>query len=204
MIKILLTAFDPFGGEKINPALEAVKLVNPPDDVELIKLEVPTSFSRSADAVIAAIRENRPSAVLCVGQAGGRKSVTPERVAINLADATICDNDGEMPEDEKILADGPDACFSTLPVKRIAAALTENGISSEISNTAGTFVCNFLMYSVLCFARREFPGMKAGFVHVPFIPEQAAGKSPEPPSMPLESIVRGLEVALKVIADDIE
>lgn len=202
MKKILLTAFEPFGGEKINPALEAVKLVKAPAGVELTKLTVPTSFKRSAECVLAAIGSIEPDVVLCVGQAGGRKAITPERVAINLDDAKICDNDGNMPHDTPIVKDAPAAYFATLPVKKIAAALNETGIAAEVSYSAGTFVCNHLMYSVLHCAAQERPAMQAGFIHVPYIPEQTRGKCPETPSMPLESIARGLEIALEILENE--
>lgn len=196
--EILLTGFTPFGGESINPALEAVKLVSAPSPaVNIIPLEVPTSFGRSEETVISAIKKYRPDVVICVGQAGGRSAVTPERVAINIDDAGIPDNDGVQPVDTPIAADGPAAYFSTLPIKSIVQAIRTAGIPSEISNSAGTYVCNHLMYSVLHYAALNCPEMRAGFIHVPYIPEQTVGK--EAPSMPLEQIAAALEAAITTV-----
>ena len=149
-MKVLLTAFDPFGGESINPAQEAVKLV--PEQigqVDIVKCYVPTVFGKSVETVSEAIQSYLPDAVLCIGQAGGRPLLTLERVAINLDDAPIPDNAGNQPVDRTIFGDGKNAYFSTLPVKAMAAAIREAGIPATISYTAGTFVCNHLMYGVL-------------------------------------------------------
>ena len=200
-MKILLTGFDPFGGESVNPALEAVKLAAAPEGAELIKLEVPTKFGAAIDTVTQAIRQIRPDAVLCIGQAGGRSAMTPERVAINVNDARIPDNGGYQPCDEPIVKDGPDAYFTRLPIKAMTAAMEAEGIPAQVSNTAGTFVCNHLMYGVLHQIRTEFPDMTGGFMHVPFIPEQTADKPAGTPSLPLETIARGIEISLQVIAD---
>lgn len=200
--KILLTGFTPFGGESINPALEAVMRVKTSDSaVEIIPLEVPTVFSRSAETVIAAIEKHRPDAVICVGQAGGRSTVTPERVAINLDDARIPDNEGAQPVDVPIAPEAPAAYFSTLPIKAIVQAIRTSGIPAEISNSAGTYVCNHLMYSVLHYAAQMRPELRIGFIHVPYIPEQTAGK--DAPSLPLEDIVRALEAAVGTVAAEI-
>lgn len=199
-MKILLTAFDPFGGESINPAQEAVKLVKSPDGVELYKLTVPTAFGKAAKAVTDAVERIHPDAVISIGQAGGRVGITPERVAINVDDARIADNEGNMPKNVPIFADGPAAYFSTLPIYELTDALNAEGIASSVSNTAGTFVCNHLMYSVLHCAAQHYPKMRAGFVHVPYLPTQAAGKSENTPSMSLETIVKGIEVILRTVA----
>ena len=198
-MKLLLTAFDPFGGERVNPALEAVRLV--PDEIagwEIAKLEVPTVFGASVDAVAQAIRQEKPDAVLCIGQAGGRCDLTPERVAINISDARIADNAGKQPVDEPIAKDGPAAYFATLPVKAMAAAIREAGLPASVSNTAGTFVCNHLMYGVLHLLAREYPGVRGGFMHVPFAPEQVTNRPA--PSMSLRDIARGIEAAIGAIA----
>ena len=144
MKKILLCAFDPFGGEKINPALEAVKLVRYSGAV-VEKCEVPTVFYKSVKVVEEKIDELHPDAVLMIGQAGGRDKITPERVAINISDAKIADNEGNCPCDEPIVLGAPAAYFSTLPIKEIAEEIAASGIPSAISNSAGTFVCNHLM-----------------------------------------------------------
>lgn len=154
-MKILLTGFDPFGGEEVNPSLEAVKHVTAPSGAELIKLEVPTVFGASIDAVLKAMRQHRPDAVVCVGQAAGRAGITPERVAINIADASLPDNAGNQPCDEPIYPDGDAAYFSTLPVKAMVAAIQAAGLPASLSNTAGTFVCNQLLYGVLYHIKKE-------------------------------------------------
>ena len=198
-MKLLLTGFTPFDGETINPALEAVKRVKPEiAGMEIVKLEVPTVFGESVRLVAEAIEREQPDFVLSVGQAGGRAAVTPERVAINVDDARIPDNAGQQPIDVPIFADGENAYFATLPVKAMAEAIREAGLPSALSNTAGTYVCNHLMYGVLYHLNRHHKDAKAGFIHVPYIPEQTADK-PGVPSMPLEDIVRALEAAITAI-----
>ena len=199
-MKILLTAFDAFGGETINPALKAASLVKAPEGVELVKLEVPTVFGTSVDVVAAAMEREQPDAVVCVGQAGGRSAVTPERVAINLMDAGIADNEGNIPVDLPVVPGGENALFSTLPVKAIVAAIQAADIPAQLSCSAGTFVCNQLLYGVLNLCKEKFPGTLAGFIHVPFLPEQTVDR-PEMPSLPLASIVTALEAALSCVAD---
>ena len=149
-MKILVTGFDPFGGETVNPAYEAVKLL--PDSIagaQIIKLQVPTRFALSSTVLEAAVNEHRPDAVICVGQAGGRSAITPERVAINLADASIPDNAGDQPVDEPIRKDGAPAYFTSLPVKAMVQKMRAAGIPAALSYTAGSFVCNSLMYTLL-------------------------------------------------------
>lgn len=198
-MKILLTAFDPFGGEKINPALEAVKLVKAEDlTAELIKLEVPTVFHKSIKTVQEAMRKHKPDAVLCVGQAGGRFQLTPERVAINLDDARIPDNEGQQPVDEPIFADGADAYFASLPIKAMVESIKAEDLPAAVSNTAGTFVCNHLMYGVLYTIAKEFPQCRGGFIHVPFIPAQVVDKA-NTPCLSLNDIARGLTASLQAI-----
>lgn len=195
-MKLLLTGFDPFGGERINPAWEAVRRVQAPPGVMLLRLQVPTVFGTSVDMVTAAIREQRPDAVLCVGQAAGRAALTPERVAINCMDASLPDNAGRQPMDEPVVPGGPAAYFATLPIKAMAEAIRAAGLPAEISNSAGTFVCNQLLYGVLHFLTQHAPAVGGGFLHVPALPEQAE-RSPRPlPSLPLEDIVLGLEAAI--------
>jgi pyroglutamyl-peptidase I len=199
MKKLLLTAFTPFDGERINPALEAVKLVKDKiGNLEIVKLEVPTVFGKSIDTVREAIERERPDFVLSIGQAGGRAEITPERVAINLNDARIPDNEGNQPIDEPIFPDGENAYFSTLPVKAMVEAIRKEGLPSSLSNSAGTYVCNHLMYGVLYYLDKR-PVIKAGFIHVPYIPEQTKNKK-EMPALELSEIVRGLEAAITAIA----
>lgn len=200
-MKLLLTAFDPFGGEKVNPAQKAVSLVGNVGGIDIVKLTVPTVFRAASRQVIEAIRCEKPVAVLCIGQAGGRAAVTPERVAINLMDARIADNAGNRPADEPIFPSAPDAYFSSLPIKKMVEAIRERGIPAEVSNTAGTFVCNELMYSVLHALKNEFPNTIGGFMHVPFIPEQAASKGANVPSMNINDIASAIEAAIAAIAE---
>ena len=199
-MKLLLTAFDPFGGDAINPALEAVKLVA--DKIgrfDIVKLEVPTVFRKSIDTVAKAIEEEKPDVVLCIGQAGGRFEITPERVAINVDDARIKDNEGNQPIDIKIFEDGENAYFTTLPIKAMVEAIREANLPAAVSNTAGTFVCNHLMYGVLYTLAKKYPHIKGGFTHFPFIPAQVARRTPVAPYMALEDIKRGLEAAIDAI-----
>ena len=200
-MKILVTGFDPFGGEKVNPAYEAVKLL--PDTIagaEIIKLEIPTVFSNSGPAVEAGIQAHHPDVVLNVGQAGGRACVTIERVAINLAEARIPDNAGEQPMDEPLQAEGPAAYFTTLPIKAMVERIRGEGLAGEVSNSAGTFVCNEVMYRALHHAAGAMPHVRCGFIHVPYIPRQTAEK-PDTPSMELEDIVRALAAAVGALAE---
>lgn len=199
-MKILVTGFDPFGGESVNPAYEAVKLL--PDTIagaEIIKLEIPTVFSKSGPAVEAGIQAHHPDAVLNVGQAGGRACVTVERVGINLAEARIPDNAGEQPMDEPLQPDGPSAYFATLPVKAMVKNVRDHGIPCHISYTAGTYVCNCVMYNVLHLTATKYPNIRAGFIHVPFATEQAVNKPVTMASASLETIAKALEYAIEAI-----
>jgi len=203
-MKVLVTGFDPFGGEKVNPALEAVKKL--PDTIagaEIIKIELPTVFNRSIQVLGASIDEIKPDIVLSVGQAGGRFDITVEKVAINLQDASIPDNDKEQPIDEKVFEDGETAYFATIPVKKIVENINKKGIPASVSYSAGTYVCNNIMYADLYFANKKYPNMKAGFIHVPFITEQAVGKK-NTASMSVENIVTALEEAIKTIVENDE
>ena len=203
-MRILVTGFDPFGGESINPALEAVKKIsNNIDGVEIIKIEVPTVFKKSIDTLDKAMEEHKPDVVLCVGQAGGRFDITPEKIAINLDDARIKDNEGNNPIDEPIFKDGEIAYFSSLPVKAIVKNIKENNIPSSVSYSAGTFVCNHIMYGLLYLIDKKYKNVKGGFIHVPFIPSQVLEKK-NMPSMALEDITKGLEFALKAIIENKE
>ena len=203
-MKLLVTAFEPFGGEEINPALEAVKLLPPSlGGAELLKLTVPTAFSRAADAVTAAILSEKPGAVLMIGQAGGRSAITPERAALNIASASIADNDGCRPVEEPIEPEGPAAYFSTLPIVNMVEAIRGEALPASVSNTAGTFVCNYLMYSVLHFIAAHKLGVRAGFMHVPFAPEQTAKQLSPAPSMSVKDIERGIEAALGAVIGSI-
>ena len=196
-MKIIVTGFDPFGGEKINPSIECVKALPDIEGVELIRLELPTVFKESAKRLNEVINDVKPDAVLSVGQAGGRPGITMERIAINVDDARIPDNISQQPIDEAIQLDGEAAYFTTLPIKRIVKAIREAGISAEVSNSAGTFVCNHIMYQALFAATKADKPFKAGFMHIPFIPEQTADK----PSLPLEESTKALQIAIETIRD---
>lgn len=203
-MKLLLTAFDPFGGEKINPALEAVKLVKDKiGDVEVVKQEVPTVFVKSVNTVKEAIEREKPDVVLCIGQAGGRFDLTPEKVAINFDDARIQDNEGNQPVNQPIFEDGDTAYFTSLPVKAMVEEIKKAGVPASVSYTAGTFVCNHLMYGVLYTINKSYPNIKGGFMHVPFITEQVMNKK-NIPSLTLNQIVTGIEAAIKAIAENSE
>lgn len=200
MKKILLCAFDPFGGESVNPALEAVKAIRC-EGIDIKKLEVPTVFYKSVALVCNIIDEFKPDAVIMIGQAGGRDKITPERVAINVSDARIADNEGNVPCDEPVVAGAPAAYFSTLPIKDIVRALINEGIPAEVSNSAGTFVCNHLMYGVLHHIANRGIDCAAGFIHIPYLPEQTGYKAGVA-SLPLETDVRAVEIALGVICKE--
>ena len=195
MKKLLVTGFDPFGGQPVNPAREAVLRL--PDTVggyEITKLEIPTVFGLAAETVLKAADELRPHAILCVGQAGGRSAVTPEVVAINLREASIPDNAGNMPVDSPIMEHAPAAYFATLPVRDMVQAVKEQGIPCALSYTAGTFVCNDLLYTLL--HRYRDSDVQVGFVHIPYLPEQAGEGGP---SMELDTVVEALTAMIGVM-----
>jgi pyroglutamyl-peptidase len=193
--KVLMTGFDAFDGERVNPALETVKTLDGYKDkgIQIVAKEVPTVFRASIKTLEEAIEAEKPDVVICVGQAGGRTHITPERVAINVDDARIPDNQGNQPIDEAIVKNGPVAYWSTLPIKRIVKNLRENGIPAEVSNTAGTFVCNHLFYGLMHYLQCNAPHVRGGFIHIPFLPEQTVNKLA--PSMALETIAAGLKIA---------
>lgn len=200
-MKILVTGFDPFGDDIINPAIEAVKKL--PDEIngaEIIKLEIPTVFGKSAEVVREAMKKHKPDYVLNIGQAGGRFEMTPERVAINIDDARIPDNEKKQPIDEVIKEDGEPAYFSSLPIKAMVEYMKKENIPASVSNSAGTFVCNHIMYQTLYLTQTEFEGTKAGFMHIPFLPEQVTNR-PNTPSMSLETIVKAITASIKAIVD---
>lgn len=201
-MKVLITGFDPFGGEKVNPALEAVKKVR--DNIsgaEIVKVEIPTVFRKSIQKLEEAIEAKKPDIVICVGQAGGRFDITPERVAINVDDARIKDNEGNQPVDVPVFEDGENAYFSTLPIKAMVKAITANEIPASVSNSAGTFVCNHIMYGLLYLLDRKYKNVKGGFIHVPFIPPQVIDKK-NTPSLSLDDITKGLECAIKAAVEN--
>ena len=197
MKKVLVTGFDPFGGEPVNPALTSVMQL--PDEilgVQIIKKEIPTVFDKSIEVLYQTLKEEQPDMVICVGQAGGRPNITVERVAINQDDARIPDNEGAQPIDRTIFAEGPAAYFATLPIKAMVQNMKAAGIPAAVSNTAGTFVCNHIMYGALHFAATQQPSLKAGFVHIPYVPMQTVDK-PTMPSMSVADIVTGLTILIE-------
>ena len=202
-MKILLTGFEPFGGESINPAKEAVKLVK--DEIkgaQIVKCYVPVVFGKAIDTVYEAMKKENPDAVLLIGQAGGRYEMTPERIAINCDDGRIPDNEGNQPVDQPVRADGPAAYFSTLPVKKMVEYMKAANVPAAISNTAGTYVCNHLMYGVRYYIEKEFPDTIGGFMHVPFLHEQVMNKK-ETASLSKDDVVKGIEASLEAIVDSL-
>ena len=200
-MKVLITGFDPFGGESVNPAYEAVKML--PDEIsgaEIVKLEIPTEFVRSGDMVCNAIDNFSPDVVINVGQAGGRSCVTVEKVAINCEDARVPDNAEYSPHDVKVKDDGPDAYFATLPVVEIVKETNALSIPCEMSYTAGTYVCNSVMYNVLHYVATKGLKIKAGFIHVPYAAEQAVTKK-QIPYMKVQDIADVLKVAIKTTVE---
>lgn len=198
MQKVLITGFEPFGGERLNPSWEVVKQLN---DMELVGTRIvarqlPCVFGAALEALNAAIDEVQPVMVLAIGQAGGRTDITIERVAINVDDARIPDNQGQQPVDEPIVAGGPTAYFSTLPIKAMVSSMREAGIPASVSQTAGTYVCNHVMYGLLhrLSGQRE---VKGGFIHIPYLPEQAAAH-PGAPSMAASTVLFALELAVSI------
>ncbi len=197
--RVLLTGFDAFGGDRLNPSTLAVQALHGQRIAghRVVAAELPTVFDASLAALQALLLRHKPALVLCVGQAGGRAALSLERVAININDARIADNAGAGPVDTPVAAGGPAAYFSSLPIKTMLLALQREGIAAEVSQTAGTFVCNHVFYGLMhaLATQRGFARTRGGFVHVPWLPGQGE------PSMPLEDVVRGLKVALKSALD---
>jgi len=194
---VLLTGFEPFNGASINPAWEAVRALKgwSGDDFLIEVLQLPCVFGFANRVLSGAIDEIKPDVVIAVGQAGGRADLTVERVAINVDDAPIVDNDKQQPVDAPIAADGPVAYFSSLPIKAIVAEMRERGLKASVSQTAGTFVCNHVFYGLM--HRIAGTGIRGGFIHVPYLPEQAAAFAGAP-GMALNEIVEGLRAAVEV------
>lgn len=195
-MKILFTGFDPFGGEALNPSYEAVKLLpNTIAGAEVVRVQIPTTFQRGGEEMLAAVERHQPVFVLCVGQAGGRFGVTPEFVAINFRDARIPDNDGFQPVGEAVVNGGENAYFTAMPVKRMAQRMRDAGIPASVSYTAGTYVCNDVFYRLLHHIHTRQPKLVGGFIHVPYADEQAAKLTGNVPSLSLAAIARALQIA---------
>ena len=192
-LSVLVTGFDPFGGSLVNPSWDAVHALHGREVAghRIVGAELPTVFGASLRRLEALLEEHRPRLVVCTGQAGGRAALSLERVAINVNDARIADNAGAKPVDTPVVADGPAAYFTTLPIKAMLQALLDAGVRAEVSQTAGTFVCNHAFYGLMhLLAAPQWRGVRGGLVHVPWLPQQGQ------PSMRLEDVVRGLEVAI--------
>lgn len=203
-MRILVTGFDPFGGEPINPAIETVKRL--PDTIagaEIIKLEIPTVCHKSLKVIDEAIAKYNPDAVLSIGQAGGRPDITVERVGINVDDCRIPDNEGNQIIDEPVYADGPDAYFVTVPIKAMVQSIQNQGIPASVSNTAGTFVCNHVTYGVCHLIATKYPGKRSGFIHIPSLPQQVTDKK-NMPSMSQDLMVKAIEAAIEAIVENTE
>ena len=191
MKTLLITGFQPFDNEIVNPSwLSVERLADVINGYELTKLCLPVVFGKAAEDVIALASEIKPDVILCIGQAGGRSAVTPELVAINLRHGRIPDNNGYQPNDEEIINGGDKAYFSTLPMRKIAQAINESGIPSSLSYSAGAYVCNDLLYTLLY--RFKDSQTRVGFIHIPYCTEQ--GKTP---SMDVDDIVKALTVAIE-------
>lgn len=197
MKKVLVTGFEPFDGQLINPSLEAIKKLNSfMFDAEIHILSVPTVFDESVRVVKHAIDQKKPDVVILVGQAGGRKEISIERIAINIDDASIPDNLGNKPINQPIIKDGNNAYFSTLPIHKMVDHLRVNHLPASISNTAGTYVCNHLMYGILNYISSNKQNILAGFIHVPFLHEQVINQSIF--SMSLEEITKAISLCIEV------
>ncbi len=195
MPTVLLTGFDAFGGESINPSWLAVKALHGRQIAghRLVAAQLPTVFDESLLAIRKLLLQHKPALTICVGQAGGRSAISLERIAINVNDARIADNSLAQPVDTPVVTDGPAAYFTSLPIKAMLVALHQQGVAAEVSQTAGTFVCNHLFYGLMHFlaTERGLKNKRGGFIHVPLLPEQGA------PSMMLADITRGLQIAVR-------
>ncbi len=195
-MKVLITGFAPFGGEAVNPSYQAVEKIGDIEGVEIIKAELSVVFGKASDEIKALTREHNPAIVIAVGQSGGRFGVTPERIAINVDDARIPDNDGNQPVDQTIMEGGSPAYFSTLPIKAMVEGIKEAGIPASVSNTAGTYVCNHIAYHLGHLNETEFGGkLLCGFIHVPYATYQVTAK-PNMPSMNVDDIAKALEICI--------
>lgn len=200
-MKILVTGFDPFGGEPINPAIETVKRL--PDTIagaDIIKLEIPTVCHKSLRVIDDAIAQYDPDMILSIGQAGGRPDVTVERVGINMDDCRIPDNEGNQIIDEPVVVGGPAAYFVTLPIKAMVQNIQQRGIPASVSNTAGTFVCNHVTYGVCHMVATKYPGKRSGFIHIPYLPEQVTDKK-NMPSMSQDLLVEAITAAIEAMVE---
>lgn len=201
-MRILVTGFEPFGQDNVNPSSELLKKL--PSQIltaDVIKLEIPVVRWKALDKIREAIKEYSPDVVLSVGQLAGRSDISIERVAINIDDYQMPDNDGNKPIDEPIIKDAPNAYFMSIPIKAIHKKLIENRMPASISNSMGTYLCNHVAYGVANM-RSEYENIKSGFIHIPILPEQAINK-PKTPSMSLETSTRAIELVIEAIVESL-
>ena len=198
MKTVLVTGFEPFGGENVNPSALAAQALDGRQvaDRRVVGRVLPCVFRESLTVLKREIQRARPDLVICTGLAGGRGEISVERVAINIEDACIADNAGNQPLDHPVVRGGPAAYWSTLPIKSVVAALWKANLPAVISQSAGTFVCNHVFYGLMRLLAR-MPTVRGGFIHVPYLPEQARFAADGSPSLPLNKIVRGLEIAIE-------
>ena len=203
MKNILITGFEPFGGEKINPSYEALKLLPEMiDNAKIHILRLPVIFGKNGALLQQSIDELDPDIIICVGQAGGRSGLTFEKIAINCQNASVPDNDGNQPHDEPVIEQGPAAYFATLPLSQMIAACKKAGFKAEFSYHAGTYVCNDTMYRLLHLLASGASKARGGFIHVPFVPEQVHDKKTS--SQSLEETAKCLECAIKAAIEATE
>lgn len=203
-MKILITGFEAFGGESINPSTEIIHAL--PEYIagaEIIKAKIPTAICISVEMLKEIIEKHKPDVVINIGQAGGRmrSEINVERIAININDFPIPDNIKNMPVDERIIDDAPDGYFLTLPIKKIVDALKKENIPATVSNTAGTYICNYVAFCMAHLSRTDYPDMKTGFIHVPYLPQQVIEKS-QIPHMSLDMMIRAIETTVRIIVQE--
>ena len=201
-MRILVTGFEPFGQDNVNPSSELLKKL--PSQIltaDVIKLEIPVVRWKALDKIREAIKEYSPDVVLSVGQLAGRSDISIERVAINIDDYQMPDNDGNKPIDEPIIKDAPNAYFMSIPIKAIHKKLIENRMPASISNSMGTYLCNHVAYGVANMIS-EYENIKSGFIHIPILPEQAINK-PKTPAMSLETSTRAIELVIEAIVESL-
>lgn len=201
-MKILLTGFEPFGQSKANPSMQVVErlAIARFDQVELLTALLPVDRLSASGAIVSAIENSRPDAVICLGQATGRSALSIERVAINLLDFKIADNEGAVVHDEEVVPGGPTAYFVTLPVRQVYDAIKAAAVPVSLSYTAGTYICNQVLYAMLHYLSAKAPAIPSGFIHVPALPEQIVEQSLNEPSMGLDTMIAGVSAAIRAIS----
>ncbi len=199
-MRLLVTGFEPFDNESINPSKEVLNLLVPEEGIEIVTAVLPVVRFESLKRMEEKINEVKPDLILSIGQAGGRNCLSVERIGINCDDYRIPDAAGNQPCDEKIAEDGPDAYFATLPIRKMTEAASAAGIPAVISDTAGTYVCNHVLYGTLHMCHEKYPHIRCGFIHVPYLPAQCAGKNA--PSMSLNDIAAGIQCAIRVLREE--